>query len=127
MKIKYLGGCHCKSVRFEFYSTAKVDLIKCNCSICTHTNYLHLIIPQKYFKLLKGNDVLNTYKFNTNSAKHLFCKICGIKSYYQPRSHSNSYSINFYSIINPPKIRKIINFSGKNFEENLKNIKDIGH
>ena len=124
MSEKYLGNCHCKAVSFEFYSKNVVDVIKCNCSICTHTNYLHLIISHKDFNLLKGSELLSAYKFNTNLAKHLFCRICGIKSFYQPRSHNNSYSINFNSICNPPKINKVINFNGKNFEANIAKIKN---
>ena len=119
---KYLGNCHCKSVSFEFVSEEKVTLIKCNCSICFHTNYLHLIIPHDNFKLLKGANFLITYKFNTNLAEHYFCKVCGIKSFYQPRSHKNSYSINYNSVNKPPEINKIINFNGKNFEENIQRI-----
>ena len=122
MNDEYLGGCHCKAISFRFYSHNEVDIIKCNCSICLHTNYLHLIIPHKNFKLLKGSELLTTYQFNTNLAKHLFCKLCGIKSFYQPRSHKNSFSINFNSILNPPKINKIVDFNGKNFEKNLKKI-----
>ena len=114
---KYSGGCHCKAIQFEFYSKAQVNLIKCNCTICSHTNYLHLIIPHKKFYLKKGKDLINTYEFNKNLAKHFFCKLCGIKSFYQPRSHQDSFSINFNSILNPPKINKIIDFDGKNFEK----------
>ena len=120
---KFLGGCHCRAVQFEFYSKTQVDLIKCNCTICSHTNYLHLIIPHKNFYLKKGKDLINTYEFNKNLAKHFFCKVCGIKSFYQPRSHQESFSINFNSILKPPKINKIIDFDGKNFENNIKKIK----
>jgi len=104
---KFSGSCHCGAIQFEFYSKTQVDLIKCNCTICTHTNYLHLIIPHKNFYLKKGKDLISTYEFNKNLAKHFFCKVCGIKSFYQPRSHQESFSINFNSILNPPKINKI--------------------
>ena len=118
----YFGSCHCKAIKFRFFSKKKVNLIKCNCSICSITNYLHLIIPHKEFKIIKGKNRILTYKFNKNLAKHFFCKICGIKSFYQPRSHKNSYSINYNSILKAPKINKIISFDGKNYEKNLKNI-----
>ena len=119
---KFLGSCHCKAIQFEFYAKTKVDLIKCNCSICTHTSYLHLIIPHKNFYLKKGSDLINTYTFNKNLAKHFFCQICGIKSFYQPRSHQDSFSINFNSVIDPPTINKIIAFDGKNFEKNIEKL-----
>ena len=123
MMKRYKGNCHCKEVRFIFYARSAVELIKCNCSICSHTNYIHLIVPHKDFKLIKGKNNLKTYQFNKNLAKHFFCKICGIKSFYQPRSHKNAYSINFNSIHIPkPKIKNIIEFDGINFEKNIKSI-----
>ena len=124
MKNKYLGSCHCEAIMFEFYSKKVVELIKCNCSICYHNSYLHLIIPHKQFKLLKGKTKIKTYQFNKKLAEHYFCIDCGIKSFYQPRSHKNSYSINYNSIKKPaPNIDKIINFNGKNFEASLDLIK----
>ena len=124
MKNKYLGSCHCEAIMFEFYSKKVVELIKCNCSICYHNSYLHLIIPHKQFKLLKGKTKIKTYQFNKKLAEHYFCVDCGIKSFYQPRSHKDSYSINYNSIKKPaPNIDKIINFNGKNFEASLDLIK----
>ena len=121
-KKKFQGSCHCKKVLFYFFSPSKVKVIKCNCSICKHLSYLHLIIPHDDFKLLSDNKYLRTYKFGTMNAYHLFCLECGIKSFYQPRSHSKSFSINYNSIINPPTILKIIEFDGKNFEKSLETI-----
>ncbi len=124
MKNKYLGSCHCEAIMFEFYSKKVVELIKCNCSICYHNSYLHLIIPHNQFKLIKGKTKIKTYQFNKKLAEHYFCVDCGIKSFYQPRSHKDSYSINYNSIKKPaPNIDKIINFNGKNFEASLDLIK----
>jgi hypothetical protein len=55
---------------------------------------LHLIVPATQFKLLSGGDSLTTYTFNTGVAKHLFCSICGVKSFYIPRSHPDGISVN---------------------------------
>ena len=66
----------------------------CNCSICSKSGYLHLIVPKSRFKLLSGSDALTTYRFNTGTAKHLFCSTCGVKSFYVPRSHPDGYSVN---------------------------------
>ena len=124
-KKKYQGGCHCKRILFNFFSPPKVKVVKCNCSICIHLSYLHLIIPHNDFKLLSDSKLLNSYKFGTNSANHFFCINCGIKSFYQPRPHKKAYSVNYNSIINPPTILKIIEFDGRNFEQNLKEISFI--
>lgn len=125
VKKKYVGGCHCRKVLFHFFSLTKVILIKCNCTICKPTSYLHLIIPHKDFKLISNKKNILKYQFGTKQASHYFCKFCGIKSYYQPRSHQNAFSINYKSIENPPKIDKVIKFNGNNFEKNLNSIKFI--
>ena len=125
VKKKYYGGCHCKKVLFEFISPIKVKLIKCNCTICKPTRYLHLIIPHEDFKLISKIKNIQSYQFGTKKAKHFFCKFCGVKSFYQPRSHQNAFSINYNSIKEPPKICQIIKFDGSNFEKNLNNIKFI--
>lgn len=92
--VTHLGGCHCGRVRFEVLAEPRLQVIDCNCSICARSGYLHLIVPKSRFKLLSGTDSLTTYRFNTGTAKHFFCSVCGIKSFYVPRSHPDSYSVN---------------------------------
>lgn len=92
--VQHRGGCHCGRVRFEALAPARAEVSECNCSMCSKSGYLHLIVPQDRFRLLSGEDVLATYQFNTRTAKHLFCSICGIKAFYLPRSHPDGYSIN---------------------------------
>ena len=89
------GGCHCGGVAFEVRTPGEVELIDCNCSMCSKTGYLHLIVAKKDFKLTRGDKMLTPYTFNTGAAKHLFCSVCGIKSFYVPRSHPDGYSVNF--------------------------------
>jgi hypothetical protein len=89
------GGCHCGAVQFEVLSPDDIALVDCNCSMCAKTAYLHLIVPKERFRLLTGEDKLTNYQFNTRTAKHLFCSVCGIKSFYVPRSHPDGYSVNF--------------------------------
>src|SRR5262252_10917983 len=67
------GGCHCGAVAFEVLVPDEVDVLDCNCSICAMTGYLHLIVPRDSFRLIKGEDMLSRYEFNTMTAKHLFC------------------------------------------------------
>jgi hypothetical protein len=88
------GGCHCGAVRFAVLAPDEIEAVECNCSICRMTGFLHLIVPKERFRLLGGEDVLTAYRFNTGTAQHLFCSICGIKSFYVPRSHPDGYSVN---------------------------------
>ena len=92
--VRHTGGCHCGRVRFEIQAPMHIEVSDCDCSICSRTGYLHLIVPKSRFKLLSGEDALTTYQFNTKTAKHLFCSHCGIKSFYVPRSHPDGYSVN---------------------------------
>lgn len=92
--LTHAGGCHCGSVRFEVDVPRDPVVHECNCSICSRTGYLHLIVPASRFRLLSGADALATYTFGTGMAKHLFCKVCGIKSFYVPRSNPDGFSIN---------------------------------
>ncbi len=88
------GGCHCGRVRFEVDAPSRIEVLACNCSMCRMTGFLHLIVPATRFRLLQGTDALSEYRFNTGTAKHLFCRHCGIKSFYVPRSHPDGYSVN---------------------------------
>jgi hypothetical protein len=92
--VTHSGGCHCGRVRFEVIAPKRLRVSDCNCSICSKAGYLHLVVPADRFKLLSGSDTLRTYSFNTHTAKHLFCSVCGIKSFYVPRSHPDGISVN---------------------------------
>ena len=92
--VTHSGGCHCGRVRFEVIAPKRLSVSECNCSICSKAGYLHLVVPADRFKLLSGSDTLKTYSFNTHTAKHRFCSVCGIKSFYVPRSHPDGISVN---------------------------------
>lgn len=116
--ITHLGGCHCGRVRFEVQAPAILKVLDCNCSICSKSGYLHLIVPAQRFKLLAGSDALTNYGFNTHTAKHLFCSICGIKSFYVPRSHPDGYSVNA-RCLDPGTVQdmRISPFNGREWEQ----------
>jgi len=92
--VTHRGGCHCRRVRFEVDAPAQLDVLDCNCSICRMTGFLHLIVPAARFRLVAGADELVEYTFHTGAARHLFCRHCGIKSFYVPRSHPDGVDIN---------------------------------
>lgn len=92
--VRHSGGCHCGRVRFEVEAPAKITVLDCNCSMCAKSGFLHLIVPAERFKLLSGAEALTTYTFNTGIAKHTFCSVCGVKSFYVPRSHPDGVSVN---------------------------------
>jgi hypothetical protein len=115
--IRHTGGCHCGRVRFEVIAPARLKVSDCNCSICSKSGYLHLIVPKSRFKLLSSADILSTYQFNTGTAKHLFCSVCGIKSFYVPRSHPDGYSVNARCLDEGTIEEMLVNpIDGKNWE-----------
>jgi hypothetical protein len=111
------GGCHCGRVKFEVEAPAAIEAQTCNCSICAMTSYLHLIVPASRFRLIQGADSLSTYTFNTQTAQHRFCKNCGIKPFYVPRSNPNGFSVNV-RCLDPSTIEeiRIVHFDGRNWE-----------
>ena len=115
---RYFGGCHCKTVRFSLLCEDIVEVERCNCSICSKLDYLHLIIPKAQFKLEQGEDSLTEYSFNTGVAKHYFCKHCGIKSFYIPRSNPDGVSVNARCLDTPTPTLQITEFDGQNWEQN---------
>ena len=92
--VKHRGGCHCGAVAFEVEAPARLTVSDCNCSVCRMSGYQHLIVPRARFRLLQGAESLSEYRFNTGVARHLFCRHCGIKSFYVPRSNPDGYSVN---------------------------------
>ena len=92
--VTHRGGCHCGDVRFEVEASRDIEAQECNCSMCSLTGYLHLIVPASRFRLLTDPENLAEYRFETGVARHLFCRRCGIKSYYVPRSNPDGFSVN---------------------------------
>lgn len=112
------GGCHCGAVRFEVDAPAKLEILDCDCSICSKTGYLHLIVPDAGFRLLQGRESLTSYTFNTRVAKHYFCAVCGIKSFYKPRSHPDGISVNARCLDEGSvESMSITPFNGRNWEK----------
>jgi hypothetical protein len=116
--IPYRGGCHCGRIRFEVLAPTAFSVSECNCSICAASGHLGLIVPKDRFTLQSGQDDLTEYTFNTGIATHLFCKHCGIKSFYIPRSHPDGVSVNA-RCLDPGTTggMKIVRFDGQHWEE----------
>lgn len=120
------GGCHCGSVQFEIEAPAAIEASRCNCSICSMCGFLHLFIAKKDFRLLTSEDALSTYTFNSGVAQHYFCKRCGIKSFYVPRSHPDGLSINVNCLdLSTVESLEETPFDGRNWEQNISELSPI--
>jgi hypothetical protein len=109
------GGCHCGAVRFEMQTPDAIEVEDCNCTMCAKTGFLHIIVPAARFRLLEGKERIATYAFNTGTAKHLFCSVCGVKSFYVPRSNPDGFSVNLRCLDDPKSFAevRIVNFDGR--------------
>lgn len=121
----YAGSCHCGTVRFEVEAPETITAQDCNCSICSKTGFLHLIVPQPRFKLISGEENLTTYTFNTGVAQHKFCKTCGVKSFYIPRSNPDGVDVNVRCLESQPKEIIVEAFDGRHWERNAGGLKHL--
>jgi hypothetical protein len=114
----HTAGCHCGAVRFAFEAPARITAHECNCSICSKSGYLHLIVPATRFRLLAGTEALAEYRFGTGVARHFFCNRCGIKSFYVPRSNPDGISVNVRCVDEGCfEAVEIETFDGRNWEQ----------
>ena len=118
----YKGSCHCQAVTFEVDAPQNIEAVYCNCSICSKSGFLHLIVPASRFRLLSGRESLSTYSFNTGVAKHTFCKVCGVKPFYTPRSNPDGVDVNVHCLDSRPASVKISEFDGQNWEQNAQTL-----
>lgn len=113
------GGCHCRAVRFEVQLPDAFEVEDCNCTMCAMSGNIHVIVPASRFRILQGKDDLCEYTFNTGAAKHLFCKTCGIKSFYIPRSNPDGFAVTWRALDDWMDLDvTVVAFDGQNWEAN---------
>ncbi len=118
----YEGGCHCGRVRLRIDTELKTAT-QCNCSICTKKGVLNHRVSPEHFTILQGDEYLGLYQFNTFTAKHWFCKTCGIPVFSNPRRAPDQYAVNlrcldeFHNIADGLTITR---FDGQHWEESVR-------
>ena len=124
--VLHRGGCHCGLVRFECDAPAHVVAWDCNCSYCRMCRNIHFVVPEKGLRILfreskdqvpSGTDALAEYRFNTGTARHLFCSRCGISPFYRPRSNPDGWAVTLQCVdpgtISSVEVRR---FDGQNWD-----------
>lgn len=116
-KIRYEGGCHCGRIRFVVHGDLSTATL-CNCSICAKKGFIHLIVLPEDFELVSGGEDLTTYEFNTKTAKHHFCRVCGMHPFYVPRSDPDKIDVNVRCLdgVDLGNLNLAM-FDGKNWEQ----------
>jgi len=95
----YKSTCHCGAVELALdMPNGPEEMRRCNCSMCSRRGAIVATVPQERLKVVKGADKLTLYQFNTNTAKHYFCSVCGIYTHHQRRSFPDTYGVNIACI-----------------------------
>jgi hypothetical protein len=93
--------------------------------MCKTMGYLHVIVPPERFGILRGEDALTVYSFNTRVAKHMFCRTCGVHPFYRPRSHPDDWDVNALCLDDGAASRfRVETFDGQNWEASVGSIRD---
>jgi hypothetical protein len=123
--MQHTGSCHCGAVAIEVEAPEDMKAYECNCSMCMRTGYLHLIVPAAAFRLVSGENDLTLYTFNTGTARHYFCRHCGCRPFYVPRSNPDGFSVNV-RCLDPVTIKSlaVTPFDGQDWESNAD---DLAH
>ena len=91
----YLLTCHCEKIKIHLnLPNGLVNLRRCNCSICSRKNAVVASVKLENLTLVKGQEFLSCYTFNTKTAEHYFCSNCGIYTHHQRRSKPNEFGFN---------------------------------
>lgn len=126
--MRHQASCHCGAVMVEIEAPAVLEVQSCNCSMCERTGFLHVIVPASRFWLKQGKDELTCYTFNTGVAKHYFCKHCGCKPFYVPRSNPDGFSVNLRCIDRSTvEDVKLEAFDGQNWEQHGASLAHLSH
>jgi hypothetical protein len=114
---RHQGSCHCKKVIFE-YESAPMPALECNCSICKRKGAIWQAVSNEHFKIVSGEEALELYQFGTKTAKHFFCKHCGISTFSNPRIAPDKWAINLRCVddIDIGSLA-IVSFDGENWEQ----------
>lgn len=96
--------CHCGAVEISAHlGEALTEARRCDCSFCRRRGAPAVMVPVDGLRIVKGEDSLTLYSFGTHTAKHYFCKTCGIYTHHRRRSNPNEYGVNMGAIdgVNP--------------------------
>nr|BDT29660.1 GFA family protein [Bacteriovorax sp. HI3] len=111
------ASCHCKSVQLEIHLPRGLeDPRRCDCSFCRMRGAIVASVDLENIKILSGEDKLTLYQFNTFTAKHYFCSVCGIYTHHQRRSNPNQYAFNVACLegVNPYELGEVPVMDGIN-------------
>ena len=114
---RHKATCHCGSIVLELELPNGVeDPRRCNCSICRRRGAICASVPLAGLKVVQGQEFLTLYTFNTRTAKHYFCRVCGTYTHHQRRSdpHVFAYNVGCLEGVNPFDLGEVPTSDGTN-------------
>ena len=119
MKINKIhrASCHCKAVIFELHLPNGLENPRrCDCSMCRMRGAIAASVSLENLKIIQGEDKLTLYQFNTMTAKHYFCSVCGIYTHHQRRSNPTQFGFNIACLegVNPFELKDVPVMDGIN-------------
>lgn len=120
MRQTYQGSCHCGQVSFELQANLEY-VVDCNCSVCRRRGALWHGASEEDLRITKGENELTLYQFNTMTAKHYFCRHCGIHPFVRPRLDPSKWAVNVRCIdgVDLSSLH-VVQFDGENWEDAAK-------
>ena len=110
------GSCHCGAVRFTATLTQGfASARRCTCSICRMRGAIAVTSTHENFNVTEGEDFLATYRFNTNTAEHHFCTVCGIYTHHKRRSNPEQLGVNVACLegVSPFDFKEVVVYDGE--------------
>jgi hypothetical protein len=91
----HMLSCHCGAVKLSLNLPNGIENPRrCTCSICRRRGAIAASVELDGLKVVKGEDILSLYQFNTMTAQHYFCSVCGIYTHHRRRSNPSQYGYN---------------------------------
>lgn len=112
----FKGRCHCGAVQFSVTLSDRLSApSRCDCSFCARRGAVALTAPKDGIRFLSGEGNLTLYQFGTHTARHFFCKTCGIYTHHQRRSNPEELSINAACLdgVTPFDFERVVVFDGR--------------
>ena len=116
-RMEHNGACHCGTVRFRVRLTDEFNTVRrCTCSFCRMRGAVAVTAKLGDIQFVSGEDNLTLYQFNTGTAKHYFCRTCGIYTHHQRRSNPAEYGYNLACLegVNPFELGEVPVLDGVN-------------
>ncbi|HHL32609.1 MAG TPA: GFA family protein [Oceanospirillales bacterium] len=111
------ASCHCGAIQFELsLPNGLDDPRRCDCSMCSRRGAIVASVALDGIRIVQGQEKLSLYQFNTKTAKHYFCSVCGIYTHHQRRSNPQQYGFNVACLegINPLELKDVPTYDGVN-------------